>query len=516
MRERMGIQQFWLRHPLFWIGLHIFLGTGVAAGHTWLFLPLAAVLWLPLFRNWQRLLSAALLVSCSWYGASTHFINAPLPEKGLEGILYLSISQVKSSQTPFGPVLCYQGKGCHFLSLDQQRIKNLHCQILMKDSSKRSPANSDYLIHGRLLKSRKGTYIFKPDRKISWQSITNTHSFAETRLQFKRKVAGYIKNQFGKTPCSVLFASLATGDIDERTLSIEFSKLGLSHILAISGFHFALFAAFVVFFFSLFLSFRATRIVSLALVGAYLFFLGPCPSAMRACCAISLALSGKIFSLRASGINALGAGLALLLLIDPSMCLNLGFQLSFLCTAALLLLFAPCEQLLTTIFPSRTLAAIKAIPLLDQHGALLASLLRKSLALTLAVHIVTLPVCLFYFSSFPLLGSLIYNLFFPFLLTISLFLLLLSLVLFPLAPLINTLNLHYTNFLLGSVAHAPPALKAPLSLGSINPLLISIYLSSLLLFSLIWHSGPHPTIKLFFLNLRARHGQYKPNTSSSG
>lgn len=504
----MGIQQFWLRHPLFWIGLHIFLGTGAAAGHAWFFLPLAAALWIPLIRNWQRLLSAAFLFSFSWYGAAPCFQQIPLPDKGLPGACYFSISQVKQSQTPFGPALCYQGKGCHFLSLDQQSLKNIPCQILMKDSSKRPRAICDYIIHGRLLKSRKGNYVFKPDRDSPWQQVPNTNCWAETRLQFKRKVGEFIKARYGKSPCSALFVSLATGDVDERSLAIEFSRLGLSHILAISGFHFALFAAFTVFFFGLFLPFRATQLATLLVVGAYLVFLGPCPSAMRACCAIALALSAKFSGLRSSGINALGAGLAFLLLYDSSIYLNLGFQLSFLCTAALLLLFKPCEQLLESLFPHRSTATVKTMPLLDQHGALLAALLRKSLALTLAVHIVTLPVCLFYFSSFPLLGSLLYNLFFPFLLSFSLFLLLLSLIPIPiLSPLLTTLNLHFTNFLLNSVAYAPPALKSSLSLGPIHPLIPSLYLPTVLLFSILLHSGSPPKIKFFFENLRAKKGK---------
>ena len=51
---------------------------------------------------------------------------------------------------------------------------------------------------------------------------------------------------------------------------------------------------------------------------------------------------------------------------------------------------------------------------LHQTGHLFSSLLRKALALNIAVHFVTLPVLLFIFLKFPWL-SLLYNLFFPFL-----------------------------------------------------------------------------------------------------
>jgi competence protein ComEC len=455
-------------------------------------LPLAAVLWLPymLSRSWQRLLSGVLLIGCSWFGACAHFEHSELPEKGIEGALYFSISQVKPSQTPFGQVLSYQGKASGFLSSEKKRLAKVPVQILMKESKTRPLADCDYLIHGRLYKSRKGTFVFKPSRHVSWQPVANTHSFAEWRLQFKRKIGNYIKEQFGKAPCSTLFTSLATGDIDDRTLAIEFSRLGLSHILAISGFHFALFASFIVFCLGLFLPFRATQIASLSLVAAYLFFLGPCPSAMRAWCAISIALTGRISGLRSSGMNALGAGLAIILIYDPALCKNLGFQLSFLCTAALLLLFQPCEKLLMLFFPARKTSAVKTMSLLDQHGTLLAALVRKSLALTLAVHIATLPVCLFYFSSFPLVGSLLYNLFFPFLLSLSLFLLLTGVAISPLLPFlgrfIHNLNQDFTDFLLDTVTHAPPAVKAAVSVGPIHPFFVVAWLSLLLIFSIFW------------------------------
>jgi competence protein ComEC len=349
------------------------------------------------------------------------------------------------------------------------------------------------MIYGRLTKTRKGGYVFKPDRKHAWQPVESSHSFAEWRLQCKRQVGRYLKQRFGQTPCSALFTSLATGDIDERTLAIEFGRLGLSHILAISGFHFALFAAFLLFCIGLALPFRSTQIVVLCLICAYLFFLGPSPSAMRAFCAIALALTGKITGLRSSGINALGAGLAVILLFDPPFCQNLGFQLSVLCTAALLLLYGPCEKILELLFIKRTTSDVKTMPILDQNGALLAALLRKALALTLAVHIVTLPVCLFHFSVFPLLGSLLYNLFFPFLLSLSLFLLLTGCIIgavFPWAgQLLHTLNREFTNFLLHSVTHAPAAIKGVISTGPISPLVISLWLSALLAFAILTNAN---------------------------
>lgn len=481
-------QQFWLHYPLFWIGLHLLLGSGCAAGWGFGILPLAFVLWLPAFlnRSWLRLLGGILLFVCSWLHASFSFLSPQCPDKGLNGLWYFSIAQVKTMQTPFGPTLNYQGHLSGYLTEKKEHIYNLPCQIQVKESVKRPLANSDYLIRGRLCKTRKGQYILKPAAKQVWQAVSGTHSFAEWRLQGKHKVGRYLKTHFGTTSCASLFTSLATGDIDERSLAIEFNRLGLSHILAISGFHFSLFSFFILVFLRLFFPFKITHWTALFLMSAYLFFLGPAPSAIRACCAISLALLGKISCLRSNGMNALGAGLTLLLLWNPIFCQNLGFQLSFLCTAALLLLYEPCENLLAHYFIKRSAQDVKLMSITQQHGALFATILRKALALTLAVHIVTLPVCLFYFGTFPLLGSLLYNLFFPFLLSISVLLLLsgsiVGFILPSLGQIIHSVNSSFTHALLTSVHHAPSFSKGLISFGSISPIFIALWLAGVLTF----------------------------------
>lgn len=75
--------------------------------------------------------------------------------------------------------------------------------------------------------------------------------------------------------------------------------------------------------------------------------------------------------------------------------------------------------------------------------------MRQGLALGFAVNLVTLPMMFYHFHRFPFLG-LLYNLFFPAMVSISMFLLL-----FP--PFVG-LNQLFTKFMLNLTYNMPPAL----------------------------------------------------------
>ena len=234
-------------------------------------------------------------------------------------------------------------------------------------------------------------------------------------------MSNYLKRHFKDPKVASFFSSLATGDIDERALSLEFGKIGVNHLLAISGFHFALLTTFCSFILGLFLPRKTTTILLLIVLSAYFFFVGNAPSVQRAWIGIFIFLIGSLFDLRSNALNSLGCALCIEILIDPYCVTHLGFQLSFLATLAILLLYAPCEKLLSLLLPKRPLSLLAVMTPLHQTGHLFSSMIRKALALNIAVHLVTLPVLLFVFLKFPWL-SLLYNLFFPFWVGLSIFL----------------------------------------------------------------------------------------------
>jgi competence protein ComEC len=106
-------------------------------------------------------------------------------------------------------------------------------------------------------------------------------------------------------------------------------------------------------------------------------------------------------------------------------------------------------------------------------------------ALALAVNLTALPLTLYHFHKFPLMGFL-YNLFFPFLVALCMLLLLLALasgLLLPwLGNLLHALNGCYTKAILGLVSTLPPHLDTTLYYSSLTTEALACYL--LLLFGL--------------------------------
>ncbi len=83
---------------------------------------------------------------------------------------------------------------------------------------------------------------------------------------------------------------------------------------------------------------------------------------MRAWAASTVYLLGILLNRPTSAINALGVGLLFELALDPLVITNIGFQLSFICTAAILLVYPSMHRLFLRLLPQRPLQELKSSP----------------------------------------------------------------------------------------------------------------------------------------------------------
>ncbi len=374
-----------------------------------------------------------------------------LKEDGLEGTGTFKIESVSYSQSPFQRSIHFKGLLQEFSS-DQASFKNIPCRIYFGENKPRPFGSTDLQVKGRLIPKGHHHYVLKVK---SWET-TPTTRLAEWRFGLKNKLRSHLAHHFMDSKSRAFLLSMLTGDIDDRLLALEFNRLGILHLLGISGFQFALLAFLLGAVLRFVFPHRIASVLLIAFLAAYAFALGDSPPIERAWIGITLYLTALLCGYRISAMNALGIALIWQLAKDPLLIFHLGFQFSFLCTAAILVTYPVFRSWLTLFLPLRSFRDIIQMPLLDQHGHLLSFFCRETLALNGAIHLVTLPLIFFHFHKFPFL-SLLYNLFLPAAVSIVYLLLVIGVALPVVGPWIHLLTKHLTNLILKVATH-PPAL----------------------------------------------------------
>ena len=395
-------------------------------------------------------------------------------ETQLTGMAYFKPTFVKKNASPFGINTLYAGTITHFYD-GERLLKNLPCYIYRPLYGNHPKADTDYILEGRLIPKGRTHFVFKPKK---WKKVKRTHRLAQMRYDWKKNVRLYLKRHVKDRKAFDLLTSLATGDLEDRSLKFEFGRLSLNHILAVSGFHFSLLALFLYILFARFLPIKSSSIVLLALLTLFFVYMGPTPSISRAWIGLALPLIGRLFGRECSPLNALSFGCLFSLAINPLITTHLGFALSYLATWGLISFTPDMERLINPLLPTRRRDEALKLSFVDKHLYLIATFLRKTLAINAAVTLTTLPLILFMFGKFPYIG-IVYNLFYPLAVSFCLVLLLAALLCPYLFPLVT----FWAKFLTRLVTYAPKSLDFYLYTPpfSIHIVLISLFVTILYL-----------------------------------
>ncbi|MCP4654743.1 MAG: DNA internalization-related competence protein ComEC/Rec2 [bacterium] len=170
-----------------------------------------------------------------------------------------------------------------------------------------------------------------------------------------------------------LARALLLGDRSQLPLSWQqaLRRLGLAHLLAVSGLHVGLLGLLLVVLGAA-LPRRMRYLLALAGIVVYLLLIGPRPAVLRASIMGLLALAALLFDRPPQALNALACCVFVLVLHRPAIVTEVGFQLSAAATAGIVILS----------------------PLFFERWILLPALLRRPLATTAAAQIATLPFLL--------------------------------------------------------------------------------------------------------------------------
>jgi competence protein ComEC len=197
----------------------------------------------------------------------------------------------------------------------------------------------------------------------------------------------FVNNGITDNQLAVLTA-LTTGDkasLDPELRS-AFSTAGLMHVLAVSGLHIGIIYLILSWIVKPLAFYRVGKLLQISIVIVFLwlyaFFTGMAPSVSRAVLMFSFLVIGEASGRKYASENALFASAFFLVLVDPNIIYEVGFQLSYLAVFGIFQFYKPIYNLF--YFEHK-------IP--DKIWSLC--------ALSLAAQLATTPISLYYFNQFP-------------------------------------------------------------------------------------------------------------------
>lgn len=167
----------------------------------------------------------------------------------------------------------------------------------------------------------------------------------------------------------------------------EFADAGAMHVLCVSGLHVGIIYLIFASLFSFLKKYKqgnvSKGILLLFVIWLYAFITGLSPSVLRASTMFSFIIIGESLSRKSSVYNSLAASAFLLLLINPLMLMEVGFQLSY----------------------AAVLGIVSIYPILRKRLYVQNKMLQKIrdiLIVSLAAQLGTFPLAIYYFHQFPL------------------------------------------------------------------------------------------------------------------
>ncbi|RNI28147.1 ComEC family competence protein [Rufibacter immobilis] len=182
--------------------------------------------------------------------------------------------------------------------------------------------------------------------------------------------------------------ALVLGVQDELDAALRnaYARTGTMHVLAVSGLHVGLLYGVLLFFLKPLRRDNTSRLlvflIILGVVWFYAFVTGLSASILRSVCMFSLMELGRLMSRKSSILNTLAVVAVGLLIYEPNFLLDVGFQLSFLAVAGIVLL----QPVFLRLW---------------HPGNRVVRFFWELLAISVAAQLATFPLSLYYFHQFP-------------------------------------------------------------------------------------------------------------------
>jgi competence protein ComEC len=315
-------------------------------------------------------------------------IIEPVIQKQKSTKVIMRITYMKESgkwNKTVGSALVYIGKSLRSQLLCYGDRLVMNTQFTVPEGS-RNPGGFDNRRYLRL----RGIYRqanVKPDH---WRLISNgnRNPVFQMALSWRDKMLMLLRSNGMKGREFAVAGALLLGYVDEvdNDLMRDYSATGVMHILSVSGMH----VGMIFLVLDKLLAFLEKRkngaygkaLLVVVFIWLYALITGLSPAVMRAAAMLSLVVVGKAMKRHPDILNILAASIIFLLVWQPILLADLGFQLSYLAVAGIVLLYKPVYDLFVPVNG-----------LLDKIWSIV--------AVSIAAQLVTLPLCLYYFHQFP-------------------------------------------------------------------------------------------------------------------
>lgn len=247
------------------------------------------------------------------------------------------------------------------------------------------PANP-YDFNFRTYYSKKKIFyqVFIPSE--NWRVVDNVMS-GNIRLKtelYRYRMTEWIRKFFPRQQENGVLIALYLGNNDYLGYEEKssFSKAGALHFLAVSGLHTGMVFFMLNFMFRLVPGGGKIRIprtiLIITLLWLYAFLTGLTASVTRACLMLSLWMLAGLIRRESLSFNILFSSAVIILIFNPGMLFDAGFQLSYLAVAGILLFYPHASRAI------------------NKTGWLTSRVLTLAI-ITLAAQLATLPLSLYYF-----------------------------------------------------------------------------------------------------------------------
>ncbi len=211
-----------------------------------------------------------------------------------------------------------------------------------------APKNPGEFDYRRFLQNRGIRYRVFMD-KMSWKLLPVQGGFLLPAVfsRWRNRLLQSLRSQGLSHDEYAVAAAILLGDdqLIAPDLHQDFTAAGAVHILVVSGMHVGIIFLIFGFLFRFLLRFKngdwLRNVLLILVIWSYALLTGLSPSVSRAATMISLFILADIFRREYDNFNILAASAFLLLLLNPLLLFDVGFQLSYAAVAGILMFYFP-------------------------------------------------------------------------------------------------------------------------------------------------------------------------------